>query len=44
MTEEERRDLQCDLLLFVATPTEEEQLVAAAADLGIDCPLALRCP
>ncbi len=35
MTEEERRALQCDLLLFVATQTEEEQLVEAASGLGI---------
>jgi adenosylhomocysteine nucleosidase len=35
VTEDERRALQCDLLLFVATQTEEEQVLAAAPELGI---------
>src|SRR4051794_16833247 len=35
VTDEERRALQCDILLFVATQTEEEQLLEAAAELGI---------
>ena len=35
MTDEERRDLQCDLLVFVATQTEEEQLLEAASGMGI---------
>lgn len=36
MTDEERRALQCDILLFVATQTEEEQLLAVAAGMGIN--------
>ena len=35
MTEEERRALQCVLLVFVATQTEEEQLLEAASELGL---------
>ena len=35
MTDEERRALQCDLLVFVATQTEEEQLLAVAGELDI---------
>ncbi len=35
MTDEERRDLRCDLLVFVATQTEEEQFLEAALRLGI---------
>ena len=35
MTDEERQDLQCDLLVFVATQTEEEQLLGAATEMGV---------
>ena len=35
VTEEERRALQCVLLVFVATQTEEEQLLEAASELGL---------
>jgi hypothetical protein len=36
MTSAERDDLRCDLLLFIATPTEEKKLGQNAGRFGVE--------